>query len=201
MFSIRGYTFTHEGVRDWETRFAPLLSVHLKAKSRGQAGKSWYVDETYIKVNGQWHYLYRTIDRDRNLVDTMLSVTRDLAAAKVFFKKVTASVGHKPQRVTTDKQGAYPRCNRQALGRNVRHHTSEHLNNYIEQHHRVIKDRYYPMRGFGSFVSAARFCTAFDELRHYFRSRSTCQRPLPLSEQCRHFGQRFEHLLTRDTFA
>src|SRR6478735_8389248 len=63
MFLIRGYVFTHETVREWEARFAPLLSAHLKRGRRGQAGKSWYVDETYVKVHGQWHYLYRAIDR------------------------------------------------------------------------------------------------------------------------------------------
>ncbi len=87
MFLMRGYQFTHEAVRGWETRFAPLLTAQLRAKRRGQAGTSWYVDETYVKVHGQWHYLYRAIDRDGNLVDTMLSVTRDLAAAKAFFKE------------------------------------------------------------------------------------------------------------------
>jgi transposase-like protein len=87
MFLVRGYAFTHEAVREWEERFAPLLSAQLKAKRRGQAGKSWYVDETYVKINGQWHYLYRAIDRDGNLVDTMLSATRDLVAAKAFLNK------------------------------------------------------------------------------------------------------------------
>jgi putative transposase len=124
MFLIRGYTFTHEAVRTWEARFAPLLTAHLKAKCRGQAGKSWYVDETDIKVNGQWHYLYRAIDRNGNLVDTMLSPTRDLAAARVFFKQATATVRYKPDRVTTDKHGSSPRAIRQILGRKVRHRTS-----------------------------------------------------------------------------
>ena len=70
---------------------------------------------TYIKVNGQWHYLYRAIDREGNLVDTMLSSTRDLAAAKAFLKQAVVTIGHKPDRVTTDKHGSYPRAIRQAL--------------------------------------------------------------------------------------
>jgi putative transposase len=69
MFLIRGFTFTHEAVRDWEARFVPLITDHLRNKRRGQAGLSWYVDETYIKVNGKWCYLYRAIDRDGNLVE------------------------------------------------------------------------------------------------------------------------------------
>src|SRR5258708_709803 len=91
MFVVRGYNFTHETVRDWEARFAPLLAAQLRAKRRGQAGKSWYVDETYLKIHGQWHYLYPALDRDSNLVDTMLSTTRELAAAQAFFNQPIAT--------------------------------------------------------------------------------------------------------------
>ncbi len=190
MFLMRGYQFTHETVRDWEARFAPLLAGQLRTKRRGQAGKSWYVDETYVKVHGQWHYLYRAIDRDGNLVDTMVSVTRDLAAAKAFFKQAATTVGHKPERVTTDKHAAYPRAIRRTLGRHVLHRTNQYLNNRLEQDHRGIKQRYYPMRGFGSFASAARFCTAFDEIRLHFRFRSMMQQTLSLAQQRASFRQR-----------
>ena len=194
MLLVRGYAFTHEAVREWEARLAPLLSRQLKVKRRGQAGKSWYVDETYIKIGGRWHYLYRAIDREGNLVDTMLSPTRDLAAAKAFFKQAIQTVGHKPERVTTDGHDAYPRAIRRAVGRKVVHRTSQYLNNRLEQDHRAVKQRYYPMRGFGAFTSAARFCSAFDELRQYFRSRTTSQMPLPLPEQRHLFRQRFNAL-------
>ena len=76
MFLERGFVFTHEAVREWETRFAPLLTERLRTKRCGKAGRSWYVDETYIKVHGRWCYLYRAIDRDGNLVDSLLSETR-----------------------------------------------------------------------------------------------------------------------------
>src|SRR4029077_1014283 len=121
--------FSHETVRDWEARFAPLLSARLKARRCGQTGKSWYTDETYIKINRQWHYLYRAIDRDGNLVDTMLSPTRDLAAAKAFFRQAVETVGHKPERVTTDGHDSYPRAIRRTLGRKVQHRTNRYLNN------------------------------------------------------------------------
>ncbi len=73
MFLERGFEFTLETVRDWEARFAPLLADKLRAKRTGQAGRSWHVDETYIKVHKRWHYLYRAIDSDGNLVDSLLS--------------------------------------------------------------------------------------------------------------------------------
>jgi putative transposase len=139
--------------------------------------------------------LYRAIDRDGNLVDTMLSPTRDLAAAKAFFKQAVETVGHKPERVTTDGHDAYPRAIRRMLGRTVLHRTSQYLNNRLEQDHRAIKQRYYPMRGSGSLAGAARFCTVFDELRQHFRSRATSQKALPLADQRRHFRQRFNDLL------
>jgi putative transposase len=194
MFLGRGYAFTHEAVREWEERFAPLISAQLKAKRRGQAGKSWYVDETYVKINEQWHYLYRALDREGNLVDTMLSQTRDLAATTAFFKQTLDTVGHKPERVTTDGYDAYPRAIRRTLGRKVEHRTSRYLNNRVEQDHRAIKQRYYPMRGFRAFESAARFCTAFDEVHLYFRPRTTSQKPLPMPQQRRQYKPRFDAL-------
>lgn len=75
-FLLRGFEFTHETVRDWEARFAPVFAEQLRAKRKGKVGVSWYVDETYIRVKGKWCYLYRAIDRDGNLVDSMLSGDR-----------------------------------------------------------------------------------------------------------------------------
>jgi putative transposase len=144
MFLVRGFEFTHEAVRDWEARFAHLVTQHLRTRRRGKAGRSWYTDETYVKVGGKWHYLYRAIDRDGNLVDSMLSERRDMEAAKQFFKGARDVVGHKPARVTTDGHDSYPRAIRRILGRKVEHRTSKYLNNRLEQDHRGIKQRYYP---------------------------------------------------------
>jgi putative transposase len=191
MFVVRGFEFTHEAVRDWEARFAPLITQQLRAKRKGKAGRSWYVDETYVKVAGKWHYLYRAIDRDGNLVDSMLSKNRDLAAAKRFFQQAKEVTGCTPQRVTSDGHNSYPRAIRRVLGRKVEHRTNRYLNNRMEQDHRGVKQRYYPMRGFGSFVSAARFCSAYDEQRDYFRARRKPKEMVSLAEQRRLFRQRF----------
>src|ERR1700722_662068 len=64
MFLIFGFVFTYEAVRDWEAKLTPTLAKELRRSRRGKVGRSWHVDETYIRVNGDWKYLYRAIDRD-----------------------------------------------------------------------------------------------------------------------------------------
>ncbi|GHP00388.1 hypothetical protein KSF_104350 [Reticulibacter mediterranei] len=194
MFLVRGLVFTHEAVREWEARFAPLLTDQLRTKRHGRAGKSWYVDETYIKVHGKWCYFYRAIDADGNLVDSRLSEKRDMEAAQQFFKQALAVVGHTPEWVTTDGHGTSPRAIREIVGETVQHRTNTYLNNRVEQDHRGVKQRYYPMHGFGSFNSAARFCSAFDELRDYLRLRSIRGESTSLSEQRRTFLDRLTSL-------
>jgi putative transposase len=191
MFLVRGFEFTHEAVRDWEARFAPLITEQLCSRRKGKAGRSWYVDETYVKVGGKWCYLYQAMDRDGNLVDSMLSKRRDMVAAKRFFKQAKEVTGHAPERVTTDGHIAYPRAIHRILGRKVVDLTSRYLNNRLEQDHRGIKQRYYPMRGFASFESASRFCQAYDEQRNYFRYRTRPKEKVTLPEQRRMLQQRF----------
>ena len=133
------------------------------------AGVGSYVDETYLKVRGRWCYLSRAIDRDGNLIDALLSEQRDLAAAKAFFRSAKATMGFRPDRVTTDGHGSYPRAIRTVLGRSVRHRTSAYLNNRLEQDHRGIKGRIRCMRGLKSHDAAARFCCEHGELRNLLR--------------------------------
>jgi transposase-like protein len=191
MFLARGFAFSHEAVRDWEARFAPLLTARLRAKRRGMTGTTWYADETYLRVDGRWCYLYRAIDREGNLVDALLSERRDMDAAQRFFARALDTVDHAPEQVTTDGHDAYPRAIRETLGDGVTHRTSRYKNNRIEQDHRGLKQRYYPMRGFGSFASAARFCTAFEEQRQYFRPQARSGEPLSLAERRRRFQDRW----------
>jgi len=121
MCLTRGFTVTHETVRAWEERLAPLLTAQWKARRRGKAGRTWPVDETYAKVEGCWCYLYRAIDSDGNLVETMLSTTRDMDAAKRFFGCALKTVGQPPETVTTAGHDSYPRAVRETLGPDVRH--------------------------------------------------------------------------------
>jgi transposase-like protein len=194
MFLTRGFTVTHETVRAWDERFAPLLTARLQATRRGKAGRVWHCDETYVKVEGRWCYLYRAIDADGALLDTMLSPTRDMDAAKRFFACALQTTGQTPEQVITDKHGSYPRAIREVIGPEVRHRTSHYLNNVIAQDHRPIKQRYYPMRGFGAFPSAARFCTAHEELRAHLRPRTCCNEAISLADQRRLLERRWSEV-------
>ena len=158
MFLCRGLVFTHEAVRDWEARFASMLTQELRRRRKDSVGESWYVDEMYIKVSGKWCYLYRAIDRDRNLVDCRFSEKRDMDAAKAFFHEVLKVTGVRPDRVTTDGYESYSRA---------------------------IKSRYKPMRGFQTTESADRFCRAFDELRNFLKA-DTRTNKLSLAEKRQH---------------
>src|ERR1700760_16267 len=133
MFLLRGIVFSHEAVRDWEAKLTPVLVETLRRRRRGKVGRSWYVDETYLKVQGRWVYLYRAIDRAGVLVDVMLSETRDMKAAKAFFRSAKAVTGITPTRVTTDGHDSYPRAIRTELGRQVRHRTSRYKNNELDR--------------------------------------------------------------------
>ena len=175
MFLERGFVFSHEAVRDWEARLTPVLTAELRRHSRGKAAagrRSWHVDETYLIVRGRWCYLYRGIDRNSELIDTLLSEHRDMAAAQAFFRSARSATGLIPDRVTTDGHGSYPRAIRTTLGRHVEHRNSAHKNNSLEQDHRGLKGRIRCMRGFKSFTSAERFCRGYDELRSHLRLRT-----------------------------
>ena len=168
MFLQRGIVFSYEAVGEWEAKLAPVLAGELRQWRWGKSGarsRQWHVDETYLKVRGRWCYLYRAIDRDGNLVDTMLREHRDMAAAQAFFRSAKSATGMTPDQVTTDGHGSYPRAIRSTLGRHVVHRTSAYKNNRLEQDHRGVKGRTRCIRGFKSFASAERFCRSYDELR------------------------------------
>jgi putative transposase len=168
----------------------------LRKQRRGKVGRSWYCDETYLKVKGRGVYLYRAIDRDGNLVEVLLSECQDQAAAEAFFRSARIVTGSVPDRCTTDGHSSYPGAIKAELGEAVIHRTNRHLNNHLAQDHRGIKQRTRPMGGFEHFVSAARFCQVYDEVRNFFHVRSQRNEAVSLAWQLAFHLGRLRVLMT-----
>ncbi len=162
----------------------------MRAKRKGKVGKIWFVDETYIRVKGRECYLYHAIDEDGNLIDVRLSEKRDIAAAQACFAQAHEVAQQPPPQVVTDGLTSYPRAIREELGLDVEHQVRGCLGNSFEQRHRAIKQRYYPMLGFGAIESAKRFCQVFDEVKQFLRPRASVTELVPLSKQRKQFIER-----------
>ena len=191
----RGFSVIPETIREWECRFAPRVTERLRAKRRGRACRSWYLDETSVQVAGRWCSRDRALDREGVLLDSRLSAHRDKHAPRHFLRRLVDVAERTPQRITTDQYPPYRRAIRWILGRKVRHRCRQDWNHRTEHSHRAVQQRSDPMRGFGSFESAARFCTAFDERRHYVRVRQRRGEQVPLAEQRRLFVTRWRLLI------
>jgi len=195
LFLERGFVFSHAAARDGETRCAPILADRLRAKRRGQGGTKWHADETCVRVNGAWCSRYRALDWDGNRVEALLRKQRDMAAARRCFVRARDTAGQVPAHVTTDGHDAYPRAIRETLGDCVHHRTSRDKNTRIEHDHRGLKQRSYPMRGFGSFDSAARCCSAFAEQRQSFRAQARPGELVSLADRRRRFPDRWAGII------
>ena len=114
------------------------------------------MDETYIKIKGQWKYLYRAVDQEGQTIDFLLTAHRDQKAARRFFKKAIRQHGL-PAKVTIDKSGANTAAI-EALKEDTSHaieiRQNKYLNNLVEQDHRAVKRIVRPMLGFKTFHSA-----------------------------------------------
>src|SRR5258705_9150466 len=158
MMAERGIVLAHTTILRWVQRYVPDFEKRWNHYAR-PVGDSWRVDETYIKVRGQWVYLYRAVDKEGRTVDFLLSERRDVAAAKRFFSRATRQHGA-PRVITLDGYAASHRAVAElkaagTLARRVRIRSCQYLNNVIEQDHRRIKQRIRPMLGFKRFETAS----------------------------------------------
>ncbi len=151
-FAERGLVVDRSTVYRWVQRFLPLFGEAARAHRR-LVGKKWRVDETYVRLQGRWTYVYRAIDEDGQVVDAYFSKRRNAKAAQRFFERAIDETGRMPQRVTTDKARCYPPALRTVLP-DAEHRTSKYLNNGMERDHGHLKQRLYPMRGFKQAASA-----------------------------------------------
>ncbi|WP_245183426.1 IS6 family transposase [Legionella israelensis] len=157
----RNVEVDHSTVQRWVVYYAPQLEQSFRKRKKA-VGLSWRMDETYIKVNGKWVYLYRAVDKEGRTIDFMLSEKRDRPAVLKFFKKAMGSSGL-PQKVNIDKSGSntavLERINNLLFIYGLWHVLIEvrrikYLNNMVEQDHRGIKNITKYTLGFKSFEAA-----------------------------------------------
>ena len=158
MMAERRLDIAHTTIMRWVQRYVPEFEKRWNGYAR-KCGRSWRVDETYLKVRGRWVYLYRAVDRDGNTVDFRLSPKRDVAAAKAFFRKALRTQLRAPVSITLDGYAASHRAvreipNEDEAWRRTKPRSSKYLNNLIEQDHRRVKQRIRPMLGFKRFDNA-----------------------------------------------
>ena len=151
----RGLSVDHVTIWRWVQHYAPLLNQRLR-RERRRPNRSWRVDETYVKIAGNWAYLYRAVDSAGDTIDFMLSPKRDLTAAKLFPRfALSGTGGRRPRVINVDGHPAYASAifdlkQSGELGRRCRCRASPYLNNIIEQDHRFIKKRIVASLGFRS---------------------------------------------------
>jgi transposase-like protein len=141
----RGVEVDHVTVHRWVQRFTPLLADAARF-ARHSVGDRWHVDETYVKVNGVWRYVYRAVDQYGQVIDVLVSARRDAAAARRFFRRAIAMLKVTPSEVVTDAAAVYPAVLDELLPE-AWHHVEQYANNPIEADHSQLKHRLRPMRG------------------------------------------------------
>src|SRR5438477_6827829 len=151
----RGVPIDHATIQRWVVQYSPLLEEAFHRRKR-PVWVSWRMDETYMKVKGQWDYLYRAVDKTGQTIDFLLTEHRDEQAAKRFLTKAIRRHGV-PEKITIDGSAA----NEAAIkSYNAEHGAAiaireiKYVNNIVEQDHRGVKRVTRPMLGFKSFEAA-----------------------------------------------
>ena len=157
LMAIRGIKVDHATIQRWVFKFTPLLEKEFN-KRKKVVGKRWRMDETYIKVKGQWRYLYRAVDKQGHTIDFLLTKRRQRMSAQSFLIKAISNNG-KPELINIDKSGANKHAirvyNKRSFSK-IKIRQCKYLNNIVEQDHRFIKKRIIGGLGFKEFESAKR---------------------------------------------
>ena len=172
MMGERNVSVDHCTIYRWVQKYAPEIEKRLRWQWRRPHSRSWRVDETYVKVRGQWTYLYRAVDKHGNTIDFYLSPTRNAKAAKRFLGKTLNSLKdwEKPEVINTDKAPTYGiaiselkaegRCSEKTVHRQVKY-----MNNVVEADHGKLKQLIRPVRGFKTLKTAYATIRGFEVMR------------------------------------
>ena len=145
LLAERGVEVDHVTIYRWVQRFTPLL-VDAARPCRHAVGDRWQVDETYVKVAGQWRYVYRAIDQFGQVIDVFVSRRRDITAARRFLERAIGVTKVMPVEITSDQAPVYPAVLEELVPA-AWHRTDRYGNNRVECDHGRLKARLRPMRG------------------------------------------------------
>ena len=162
----RGIGISYESIRLWCIKFGPKYAKRLRRRHQGY-GDPFFIDEVFVKIQGKYHYLWRAVDQDGDVVDVFLQRRRDSRAAKRFFERVLRRSGNEPRRVVTDKLRSYCVAHRELIPDTI-HDTSQYANNRAELSHQPTRVRERGMRRFKSLHQAQRFLSTHAAVYNLF---------------------------------
>lgn len=168
----RGIDLCHETVRLWWNRFGPMFAADIRSqrvsRMRGIRHWKWHVDEVYVRINGETHYLWRAVDHEGEVLDSHVTKTRDKSAALHFLKKALKRHG-KTEAIVTDGLRSYPAAMR-ALGNEDRREVGRYLNNRAENSHLPFRRRERAMLRFRQMKSLQKFASVHASISNHFQS-------------------------------
>ena len=149
-----------------QARFGRLLANKLKRR-RPRPGDKWHMDEVFVRIRGELHYLWRAVDQEGRVLDILVQSRRNTCAAKRFFRKLLRGLQYVPRVIITDKLRSYGAAKREILP-GVEHRQSRYLNNRIEVSHQPTRRRERQMQRFKSACHAQRFLSAYSQIYSHF---------------------------------
>jgi putative transposase len=166
LLAERSISVSYEAIRLWCNNFGPKYAQRLRRKHQGY-GDTFYIDEVFVKIQGEQLYLWRAVDQDGEVVDVFLQKRRDGRAAKRFFKRLLRKHKGEPRKIVTDKLRIYGVAHRELIPETI-HDTSQYANNRAELSHQPIRVRERGMRKFKSTNQAQRFLSAHASVYNLF---------------------------------
>lgn len=182
MMQERGVFVDHSTVHCCALKILPDMALIFRRHKR-PVRTSWRMDETYIKVAGQWRYLYLAVDKRGYTADFLLTARRDLTAARRYLERAIGLHGL-PEKITIDKSGANTAAIRSVTGDaclDIELRQSKYLNNLVEQDHRAVKRITNPMLGFKSFWSAQKLIAGIETMHMVKKGQLRCPTGRPMS--------------------
>jgi IS6 family transposase len=164
LLAERGVHVDPSTIFDWVQQFTPLYQEAARPRRR-RVGQRWSIDETYIRIAGQWSYAFRAIDEDGQVIDVYVSPTRDTTAATTFLTRAVESTEVTPSLATPDRAAIYPPALATVLPE-VEHITGKMAQQRIERDHQHLKGRTRSMRGFQTLPCAQVVCVGHGFMRN-----------------------------------